>query len=248
MRMALVGSELLKLRRTPSTWWLAGAALAVVGFGVILTLSLADVTSPADVRSLLSFSGTGGLVLLLLGVVVAAGEYRHRTIVPTTLVTPSRSPAFVAQATALALFGAATGLVAAALTTATTLGWLGVRGVPVHLTVADLGMASLGGVAYTALSAVIGTALGALARNQVAATATVFVYLSMVDPLVSMAWSSYGQFGPTAIGIALAGGVEGAGGPGGQLLSTPAAALVYSGYAAVLAVLAIVTMKRRDLG
>jgi ABC-2 type transport system permease protein len=248
MSARLLRSELLKLRRTPSTWWLTGAALGIVVLGVVVTLSMVDISSRSDLRSLLSFSGTGGLILMLFGVVVAAGEYRHRTIVPTLLVTPRRSPAFVAQAAGVALFGVAVGLVAAALTTAISLTWLAAEGVTIDLTAADLATAWLGGTAYTALSAVIGVAVGALARNQVAAAATVFVYLSMIDPLVSWAWSSYGQFGPTSIGIALAGGGEAVAGPGAQLLPFWAAALVYLGYATVLGTVSAVATTRRDIG
>lgn len=248
MTARLLRSELVKLRRTPSTWWLTAAALGVVILGVVLTLSLADVQSRTDIRSLLSFSGTGGLVVLLLGVVVAAGEYRHRTIVATSLVTPRRWPAFAAQAAGLAVFGAAVGLAAAALTTTVSLAWLSAKGVPFDVTAADLATTWLGGTAYTALSAVIGVAVGALARNQVAAAVSVFVYLGMIDPLISASWSSYGQFGPTAVGISLAGGLEGPGGPGAQLLPLWAAGLVYLGCAAALGALGTVAATRRDLG
>ena len=39
-------------------------------------------------RDLLSVAGFSGLLALVLGVVVGAGEYRHGTIAWTLLVTP----------------------------------------------------------------------------------------------------------------------------------------------------------------
>lgn len=37
MTWRLVRAELLKLRGTPSSWWLVGLALAAVSVGVVLT-------------------------------------------------------------------------------------------------------------------------------------------------------------------------------------------------------------------
>lgn len=248
MTAPVLRSELLKLRRTPSSWWLAAAAIGVVVLGIVLTLSLSDVSDRAGMRSLLSFSGTGGLVLLLLGVVVAAGEYRHHTIVPTVLGAPRRVPAFVGQLAAVGIFAIAVGVVTSTLATVIALPWLMARGVQIDLTIGDLATSWLGGTAYTALSAMIGVSVGALARNQVAAAITVFVYLSMIDPLLARVWSAYGRFGPTSIGIALSGGTAGAGGPSTRLLPIWGAGLLYLGAATLLGSLGAVAMVRRDLG
>ena len=95
----LVAAELLKLRTTRTFWALAGSGAALVLLIVVLSLLLDDALDDAsDVRSLLSTVGICGLLTLVLGVVVAAGEYRHGTIASTLLVTPQRLRAVSAAA------------------------------------------------------------------------------------------------------------------------------------------------------
>ena len=94
----LIGAELLKLRTTRTFWALAGAAVGLVLLIVVLSLSLDDsLDTETDVRELLSVAGFSGLLTLVLGVVVGAGEYRHGTIAWTLLVTPHRLRAVSAQ-------------------------------------------------------------------------------------------------------------------------------------------------------
>ena len=84
-------AELLKLRTTRTFWGLAGATLALVMLAVVLPLALdSGVFDESDVRSLLSSAGGAGLMMLILGAVFSAGEYRHGTIAWTLLVTPVR--------------------------------------------------------------------------------------------------------------------------------------------------------------
>lgn len=247
MTWRLVRAELLKLRGTPSSWWLVGMALVAVSFGVVLTLALATVRPGDDVRSLLSFAGTGGLVAILAGVVSTAGEHRHRTIVATTLATPRRSRAYLAQVGSLAVWGLLLGATAAALTTAIALPWLAAKGVALNVSAPQLMAIYLGATAYTAASAALGAGVGALARNQVAAATAVFGYLAIVDPTLAALVPAYGRFSLTALGIALSGGVSGGGGPTAQLLPLWAAAAVYAVCTGVLVAGGLASTLRRDV-
>ncbi len=247
MRWRLVRGELFKLRSTPSSWWLFGAALAAVSFGVVLTLALAQVRPGDDVRSLLTFAGTGGLVAILAGVVSTAGEHRHRTIVATALAAPRRIPAYLAQVASLGIWGLLLGVAAAALTTAISLPWLAAKGIALDVSAAQFTAIYLGAIAYTAGSAALGAGVGALARNQVAAAAAVFVYLAIIDPTLAALVPAYGRFSLTALGIALSGGVAGGGGPSAQLLPFWAAAVVYALCAGGVVVAGLVSTLRRDL-
>jgi hypothetical protein len=106
----VIGAELLKVRTTRTFWGLAAGAVGLVLLIVVLSLSLDDsLGNETDVRSLLSVAGFSGLITLVLGAVVGAGEYRHGTIAWTLLVTPSRLRAVSAQALACALAGVAIG-------------------------------------------------------------------------------------------------------------------------------------------
>jgi len=247
MTWRLVRAELLKLRGTPSSWWLVGLALAAVSVGVVLTLALTQVRPGNDVRSLLSFAGTGGLVAILAGVVSTAGEHRHRTIVATALATPRRSRAYFAQVASLAIWGLLLGVAAATLTTAIALPWLAAKGVTPNVPAARLMAIYLGAVAYTGGSAALGAGVGALARNQVAAATAVFAYLAILDPTLATLVPAYGQFSLTALGTALSGGVSGGDGPTAQLLPLWAAAVVYGLCTGVVVVAGLATTLRRDL-
>ena len=109
--IAKVAAEVLKLRTTRTFWALAGSTFALILLIVVLSLSLDDeLDSDEDsVHSLLSTAGLSGLLMLVLGAVVGAGEYRHGTIASTLLVTPNRLRAVTAQTLAVALGGAAWG-------------------------------------------------------------------------------------------------------------------------------------------
>lgn len=240
-------AEIYKLRRTPSVWWLAAAALAAVAFGLVLTLALSQIRSGGDVRSLLSWAGTGGLVMLLLGVVWTAGEYRHRTIVSTVLATPRRIPVYLAQIGGLALAGGLVGLLGAALVTAVTLPWLAATGVPLGVSWLTVLAQYAGGAAFAALSAALGGGIGALVRNQVAAAAVLFSYLAIVDPTLAALTPAYGRYGVTSIGIALSGGTYGIDGQGTSLLPVPAALAVYAACAALAVAAGALGTARREL-
>ncbi len=87
-----LAAELLKLRTARTYWALAGATLGLVLLITVLTLALTDeFRTEDDVRSVLSTAGASGLLLLVLGVVAGAGEYRHGTIASTLLFTPTGS-------------------------------------------------------------------------------------------------------------------------------------------------------------
>lgn len=100
MRAVKYRAEIIKLWGTPTSWWLAALAVMIVVVPMVLTLIFTNVRSSSDARSLLSFAGTAGLAMLVLGIVAAAGEYRHHTIVTTALVSPRRVNALIAQVAA----------------------------------------------------------------------------------------------------------------------------------------------------
>lgn len=224
MRVARV--TLYELWRTPSAWWLAALAtlypLVVIG----LLLGLLDETwDAAAVRSLLASASAVGVLMVLFGVVQAAGEYRHRTIVPLVLAEPRRASAVVGRMAGYAVAGAAVGLAATVLSILLTYGWLAASGDRFDLGAGPLTAIVVGAMAYTALGTVLGGGLGWLARNQVAAAIAVFAY-AMLDPPLAQAIPAYGRFGATALGVAMSGGLPVAGGPGQRLLPWPAATAV----------------------
>jgi ABC-2 type transport system permease protein len=242
----VVSAEVLKMRTTRTFWGLAGAAIGLVMLAVVLVLALTDDPfDESDVRSLLSSAGGAGLMMLILGVVFSAGEYRHGTIAWTLLVTPVRLRVAAGQALACALAGAAISAVAAGLTAVVALPWLGAKDA-VSLSTGDVLGILLGGILYGALAAAFGAGLGALLRNQVVAVVLVLVLLFVVDPTLVAVFDGYDRFSLGGLQTSITGGsAEDFGGE--ELLPMGVATLIWVGYTAVLVGAAALLTSRRDI-
>jgi ABC-2 type transport system permease protein len=242
----VLSSELLKLRTTRTFYGLAGAALALVMLAVVLVLALEDDPfDESDVRSLLSSAGGAGLLMLVLGAVASAGEYRHGTIAWTLLVTPMRLLVAAGQALACALAGAAISAVAAALTAVVALPWLEAKDA-VSLSSGEVVGIFAGGILYGALAGAFGAGLGALLRNQVVAVVLVLVFLFVVDPTLVALIDGYDRFSLSGLQTSITGGsAEDFGGD--ELLPVWAATLIWTGYTAVLVGAAALLTSRRDI-
>jgi hypothetical protein len=239
----LIGAELLKIRTTRTFWGLTAGAVGLVLLIVVLSLWLDDsLGTETDVRDLLSVAGFSGLLALVLGVVVGAGEYRHGTIAWTLLVTPQRLRAVSAQAVACAVAGAMIGLTAFLLATAVAIPWLSAKDVPLP-PVSELLELVAGVVAYAGLAAALGAGLGALLRNQVAAVVIVLVGLFVVDPTLAALDESVAGFTLSGLGAAISGVDD----DSSELLEPVVAGLVWGLYALLFVTLAAIRTAKRDI-
>jgi hypothetical protein len=124
-----------------------------------------------------------GFVLLLVGVLLAAGEYRHHTVVPTLLAEPRRRRVVAAKVAAVAGLGGVAALVVAALVTAVSVPMLAAHDAPAqHLAAVPAGV--LGLVVTSVGYGVLGVALGLLLRNQTAALVTALVWQFVVEGIL----------------------------------------------------------------
>jgi len=106
-------------------------------------------------------------------------------------------------------------------------------------------MAAAGYIVMAAF-AVIGVAIGALLRNQIAAVVVVLVWMLAVEQIVVTSYPSVGRWlpGSTAwVLLQLGPSVD----PDGKLLSAPGAALLLAAYAAVAVALALRLTPQRDV-
>ena len=239
----LIGAELLKIRTTRTFWGLTAGAVGLVLLIVVLSLLLDDsLGTETDVRDLLSVAGFSGLLALVLGVVVGAGEYRHGTIAWTLLVTPQRLRAVSAQTVACALAGAVIGVTAFVLATAVAIPWLSAKDAPLP-PMSELLELVAGVVAYAGLAAALGAGLGALLRNQVAAIVIILVGLFVVDPTLAALDESVAGFTLSGLGAA----INGADGDSSQLLEPVVAGVVWALYALLFVALAAIRTANRDI-
>lgn len=240
---ALVSAELLKLRttRTAIGFLIATVLLTLLFQGV--TFATEDIVSATKLRESIAGAGIAALLLLILGIVATTGEYRHRTITGSLLVTPDRWRFLISKALAYFVVGAVLGLVAMVVTIVAALIWLPLRDQPTDLiSFGDYLVMVLRGVAVTAISGVIGVAVGAIVRNQVIAVVAVLVYLFVIEGLVSLISDD--------VYDALIGQTQSALGGSGQVgsaYSPGVSGLILVGWALLLGVIGGFLEQRRDV-
>jgi hypothetical protein len=234
----LLAGELIKVRttRTALGFGIAAVVLTVVS---VLTLTVGDDPSTIeDKRAALNFGGVVSAMLLILGVVGATGEFRHRTLAPAVLIAPDRVRLVVARILA---YGLTAGLVAVAIgVVAFTLGILLLPEAGPDLAAGDYLSLAAGGLLATALCGMLGVGFGTLVRNQVAAVVGLFVWLFVLEPLVPLIDEDLGQY---RIGIAT--NALGQGGDAEASMLTAAAVLIT--WAAVLSLAGALVDRRRDV-
>ena len=136
----LIRTEWLKLATTRGPWAVIAGVLALTA--LITPFAMADIgqgdaSRAADAREALAI-GPGfitALMLLLIGALAAAGEFHHRSIVSTYLITPRRGRILAAKLIAHATLGAVVAAIGVAIAFPIVL--LMARGE--HLTVASNG-------------------------------------------------------------------------------------------------------------
>jgi len=235
----LIRGELIKAITTRTIF--AYAAMAVVlAVGQVLASLLpgwGDLMSQDDKKEAL---GGLPLLVLLLAIVGAAGEYRHRTAAPAALVAGrDAGRLLVARAGAYAVAGAAVAALATVITLAVGLPLLADRPGPV-VSAGDVALIAGGSLVAAALLAVFGVALGALVRNQVAAVTGTLIVIFVVLPLVQ-------ALSGTILDLTPFGAAQGVAGAGLTTLSTGAAAVVLVSWTLVALVAAVVGERRRDI-
>jgi ABC-2 type transport system permease protein len=245
----LVHSELLKLRTTRTARVLLALAAAGTAALVAIVLLLAGqpgqpALGPDALRQLVLVPAQPlTLAALVLGVLGMAGELRHGTATSTFLVTPRRGRVVAAKLAAAAVTGLAMSLASSAAVLAVGLPWLRAKGIEVA--VADPGVATrVAGLAVAvALYAVLGTGLGALLRNQVAAVVVGLLWWSQgVERVLTGILHQPGleRWLPKGAAAALTA-------PGDGTLPMWAGALVFAAYGLGLALLGGRLVARRDL-
>lgn len=192
-------------------------------------------------RRVFSGAGAGAIVLLVVGVVISAGEYRHGTAADTYLTTPLRRRAVGAKLAVAGALGATVGVITAAACVAAAALVYRTESASLPLGASDVWLALPGTAGYTALFALLGVALGALIRNQVAAVGGALTWVAVVEHTAVNLVPSIGRWLPVGAGQAIVRTpLEG-------LLSPPAGLAVLAAYASAAAVAAVRAEDIRDV-
>lgn len=255
---------------TTRLWWVLLLAMAayMAFIGVFLGWSLAagsadvsglgeaDLTSPESIRG--SVYGTaaafGYVFPVIIGALSMTGEYRHQTITPTFLASPSRTRVLVAKMLAALPIGAVYGAVATLATVGAGAAGLALGGAPTLLGDTETGTLVVRSVLALTVWAPVGVALGSIVTNQVLAIIAILVYTQFLEAVLRIGLSQAGDVGttvasllPGAAGEAVTGGSVFSAAGVAEMLPWGVGLAVLVGYAVVLAAVGSLTTLRRDV-
>src|SRR5262245_24059968 len=204
----LVATEWLKLRTTRLLTGMVSAAVllslaAVAGSVLVTDRAGIPLASTRGLGRVLPTTGTGALVVLLVGVMIAAGEYRHGTATDTFLTTPRRHRVVLAKLTVGAACGLGAGLVTAAAGLGSAAALFRAAGETLPLGDGEVWLTLAGTLAYTTLFGVLGVALGTLIRNQVLAVAVALAWIGIVEHILITLAPAVGRWLPAMAGQAI---------------------------------------------
>jgi ABC-2 type transport system permease protein len=235
----VVRGELIKTVSTRTVLCYAAGAVAFGLVNLLVTVLADDLVTLDDKRA--AIAGFP-ILLMLLAIVGAAGEYRHRTAAPAALAAGrDRGQVLMGRAAAYALTAASLATLALVVTFAIGIPLL--DGEPGRgLDGGDLALIGAGSVLAAAISAIMGVAVGALARNQVAAVIGTLLLLFVAMPLLQLVSQTLFELTPFVSATAVAGDTA------AENLSWGGALLVLLAWALPITAAAIVTEGRRDVG
>lgn len=262
---SLVHAELQRFLGT-RTWLLALAAAVLCGLGLAGLLAVAGPeNSQPPLPSLDTAEGVGVLLGLVqvtlfvpatLGTFAITSDYRHGTIGTTFLQVPRRGRVMLAKLTAYAIIGLAYGVVLAlGAGLAVVLGGLLGPG-SIGVSPGELASSLVRMAVAAAIHTLIGVAIGALVRNQVAGIAVTLGWFYLLEPLLMIIPGVNLVYGilPGGAAAALTRSTwlsqvvaEQTTGPAALVLAPWAGGLLLLGYAVAAAAVSVAVPLRRDL-
>ena len=210
-----------------------GAVLSAEGAGV-------DLEATAGVNRALHVSGTGSILVLALGIIISAGEYRTQTAIDTFLTTPQRGRVLAAKM----VIGATAGLTIGALSAATTLVAAqlayGIEDASFPTSNNEVWLTLAGAILYAGLFGLLGVAIGGLIRNQVVAIIGAFAWILVIENVIISVSTDFAQWLPGAAGQAIVRT------PDRDLLAPATATVLLAAYGLTIAAVGIAVSARRD--
>jgi ABC-2 type transport system permease protein len=240
----LIRAELVKLSTTRLFLWpglLIVALSAFVTSTTILANDAAEVATLSQQRSIAQFAAVGAIIALIVGIVLAAGEYTHGTIAHTFLVTPVRGRVVAAKLIAGAIVGVLVTGFAEVVTWGIAAAWISGKSLPFFLDDRSILKTYLGILGAGVLAAAIGVGLGAFLRRQTAAIVLSLIWLLVGEPVLSIAGAQQYAPGHAVAAVAVAGSRS------SELLAFWPGLLVALVYVVVLGAAGTVAVDRSDV-
>jgi ABC-2 type transport system permease protein len=238
----LIHNEFLKLRTARAPWLILGLQQVLIVAAMSgMAIAELDFASPTAARLLMCHAGMTSLLILVLGTLAVAGEYRDGTITDTFLATPRRARVIGAKLVAYTSLGFVSGILSAVTALAVAAAWFAAKGVSFDPASAQVWQTLVGVALWMPLYAALGVGLGALVRNLATAIAMSLAWIAFVEGIAMNLLGGLGRWLPMASGMALDNV------PQGNLLPQLAGGLMLTGYVALFAVVATLATMRSDV-
>ena len=257
--MSLIRSELRKVLYVRANWGILLGSIVISIISIVITPFIFEsgnvgrgltLDSVQAIDSVYANAISGYIFVIILGIMLMAGEYRHGTAVATFLTRPKREVVLAAKLGIAAIVGAVFMLIsvwASIFAGMITLSGFENAVAPSSGTFLNL---TIAGLVSGVILAIIGVAIGALLKSQMLAIVFSLVYLFVIDPLLLVLWTDGGKYLPGGLITAMTAvdidapelGINTA-----DYLDPIQATLVLLGYGAVFALISLVTSMRRDI-
>jgi ABC-2 type transport system permease protein len=252
--IAALSSEWLKIRTTRTIFWLLFALAGLITLIVVSSVLAGDkesLTGSSNQVDLLGIGVLSVLIALILGLIVSTGEFRHGTITPTLLSTPSRPLVVISKAIAAVLLGVTLVAFAEVLVLVEMAALLPLRGIDFVMDGGDAARVILQILATSAIWAAIGSGLGLAFKNQIGTFVGCFAWLFIAEGLVQAILNSHwidsraGRFLPlSSTGSILNNNATNA---KEDMLSQWGGVTALSGWMLLATIVALVLLSRRDV-
>jgi ABC-2 type transport system permease protein len=197
----LLKSEVLKLRSTPTMWWLlAGMVLltVVACVGAFALQEAAQVARTSDIalRSDLHAIGSGSIFVAVAGMIGMAGEFRFGQADQTYISTPRRSRVLAAKVIVFGVLGLIFGIIAAIITVGTMMIWFSTKSESLPFDSHSVWLTLAGAIISAMAFGVLGVVIGAVTKNQVVAIVGALAWIVIIEPIVFQASAELGKWFP----------------------------------------------------
>jgi hypothetical protein len=236
--IALLRGELIKTVTTRTLFGYAALVVALAIGNVLMVTLSRDLVTVSDKQ--VAIAGLTPL-LILFGLVGAAGEYRHRTAAPAALAARGRrGRLLLARAGAYGVTSLVLGALAVVVALALGLPLLSREPGP-GLGSGVIAAVAAGSILGAALCAIMGVAAGALVRNQIVGVVGALILMFVAMPLLNLVDKTAAEVTPFGAAVRLAGD------PTADRLPWFDAGLVLVAWTVPLLIAAVTVERRRDL-